>query len=95
MFIIAESDENGRFDVPTLVYFLDSLNERRPKRKLLMRALVLAGLMSMALGGCASNKAADDPGARVRDTILTAKDTIHPNDTLTRVRDSVADSTRH
>ena len=61
-----------------------------------MRGLIVAGLMSMVLGaGCASNKAADEPGARIRDTTLTAKDTIDPNDTLTHIRDTVPDSTPH
>jgi predicted component of type VI protein secretion system len=49
----------------------------------------------MVLGGCASNNAADEPGTRIRDTTLTAQDTINPNDTLPRVRDSVPDSTQH
>jgi len=60
-----------------------------------MRGLILAGLISTVLGGCASNNAADEPGARIRDTTLTAQDTINPNDTLPRIRDSVPDSTRH
>jgi hypothetical protein len=60
-----------------------------------LKALLLAGMTSMALGGCASNNAADEPGARIRDTTLTAQDTINPNDTLPRIRDSVPDSTQH
>ena len=58
-----------------------------------MRPLVLAVLVSMAVSGCASNKA-DEPGARIRDTTLTTQDTTNPNDTLPRVRDSFPDSTR-
>jgi hypothetical protein len=60
-----------------------------------MRALIFAGLISMVLGGCASNNAADDPGARIRDTTLTGRDTTDPNDTLPHIRDTVPDSTRH
>jgi predicted component of type VI protein secretion system len=60
-----------------------------------MRRLILAGLVCGLLPACASNKAADEPGARVRDTTMTANDTTNPNDTLPRVRDSVPDSTRH
>jgi predicted component of type VI protein secretion system len=57
-----------------------------------MPRLILAGLVSVIVSGCASNKAADEPGARIRDTTLTAQDTTNPNDTLPRVRDSVPDS---
>ncbi len=60
-----------------------------------MRRLILAGLVSTVVTACASNKAADEPGARIRDTTLTAQDTTNPNDTLTHIRDSVPDSTRH
>jgi hypothetical protein len=60
-----------------------------------MRALMSAGLMSMVLGGCASNNVADEPGARIQDTTLTARDTTDPNDTLPHIRDTVPDSTRH
>jgi predicted component of type VI protein secretion system len=60
-----------------------------------MRRLILVGLVSILAAGCASNKTADEPGARIRDTTMTAKDTTNPNDTLPRVRDSVPDSTRH
>ena len=59
-----------------------------------MRELIFAGLVSIVVGGCASNKAAEEPGSRIHDTTLTAQDTINPNDTLTRIRDSVQDSTR-
>jgi hypothetical protein len=58
-----------------------------------MRAWLLAGLMPVILAGCASNKAADEPGTRVReDTTMTAKiDTTH-GDTLPHIRDTVPDS---
>ena len=59
-----------------------------------MRVSLLAGLVPVILAGCASNKAADEPGTRVRgDTTLTAKmDTTH-GDTLPHIRDTVPDST--
>jgi predicted component of type VI protein secretion system len=60
-----------------------------------MRGLILAGVVTMAALGCASNKAADEPGTRIRDTTMTAKDTTNPSDTLPHIRDSVPDSTRH
>jgi predicted component of type VI protein secretion system len=59
-----------------------------------MRHAIIAGLVSLVVSGCASNKA-DEPGSRIHDTTLTAQDTINPNDTLTRIRDSVPDSTQH
>jgi hypothetical protein len=60
-----------------------------------MRALLFAGMTGMVLGACASNNAADEPGTRIQDTTLAAQDTIDPNDTLPRIRDSVPDSTQH
>jgi hypothetical protein len=61
-----------------------------------MRRSVLAGLVSAAVVGCASNKGTAEPGTRIRDTTLTAKvDTTHPNDTLPHIRDTVPDSTPH
>jgi outer membrane murein-binding lipoprotein Lpp len=61
-----------------------------------MRRLILAGMVSAAVAGCASNKSSNQPGTRIRDTTLTAKvDTTNPNDTLPHIRDSVPDSTRH
>ena len=60
-----------------------------------MKRLVLATVIAAVAGGCASNKAADDPGSRIRDTTATARDTTNPSDTLTHIRDSVPDSTRH
>lgn len=60
-----------------------------------MRAWLLAGLVPVIFAGCASNKAAEEPGTRVRqDTTMTAKlDTTH-GDTLPHIRDTVPDSTR-
>lgn len=61
-----------------------------------MRRLILAGLMSVVVAGCASNKAKlDEPRTRIRDTTVTARDTTNPKDTLPHIRDSVPDSTRH
>lgn len=61
-----------------------------------MRGLLLAGVLAGAVAGCASNKTAEEPGTRIRDTTLTAKmDTINPNDTLPHIRDSMPDSSRH
>jgi hypothetical protein len=59
-----------------------------------MRRLLLAGLVSTLAAGCASNKAADEPGARIRDTTATPRDTVNPNDTLPHIRDSLPDSTQ-
>jgi hypothetical protein len=52
-----------------------------------MTRLCLVAFLS-AVAGCASNKAANEPGTRIR------ADTTNPNDTLPRIRDSVPDSTR-
>ena len=54
------------------------------------RLLLLLLLLSPL--GCASNRNRDTAGARINDTTTTAQDTINPNDTLPRVRDSVTDS---
>jgi predicted component of type VI protein secretion system len=60
-----------------------------------MWRVMLAGAVCVAGSACASNKANDEPGTRIRDTTLTAQDTTNPNDTLPHIRDSVPDSTRH
>jgi len=60
-----------------------------------MRGLILTGLVATVASSCASNNAADEPGSRIRDTTATAQDTTNPSDTLTHIRDSVPDSTRH
>jgi hypothetical protein len=57
------------------------------------RALLLS-LLALAASDCARNKGSEEPGTRIRDTTLTAKDTTNPNDTLTHIRDSVPDTTR-
>jgi hypothetical protein len=50
--------------------------------------------MIAALAGCASNKTTDEPGTRVRDSSMTAQDSVNPSDTATHIRDTVPDSTR-
>jgi predicted component of type VI protein secretion system len=60
-----------------------------------MRQIILVGLVSAAVAACASNKASDEPGTRIRDTTTTAQDTTNPNDTLPHIRDSMPDSTRN
>jgi hypothetical protein len=57
-----------------------------------MKRLILMAAM-ITVAGCASNKAADEPGMRVRDSSTTAQDTINPSDTATHIRDTVPDST--
>ena len=58
-----------------------------------MRGLILVGLIGAAGAGCASNNAADETGTRIRDSTVTATDTVNPNDTLPHIRDTVPDST--
>ena len=53
---------------------------------------VLLALLLLAPLGCASNKNAEAAGARIHDTTTTAQDTLNPNDTLPRIRDSASDS---
>jgi hypothetical protein len=60
----------------------------------MMRPMLLIALLAVALG-CARNRGSEAAGARIRDTTLTAQDTINPNDTLPRIRDTVPDSTQH
>jgi len=55
-----------------------------------MRLVLLAGMLAV-IAGCASNRN-DEPGARIEDTTMTSGDTVSPNDTLPRIRDSVIDS---
>jgi predicted component of type VI protein secretion system len=55
-----------------------------------MRRMLLVTTLAVT-AGCASNRS-DEPGARIEDTTLTPRDTVNPNDTLPRVRDSVMDS---
>lgn len=58
-----------------------------------MRGLVLTGLVTAVLAGCASNKASDEPGTRIRDSSTTAQDTVNPSDTATHILDSVPGGT--
>jgi predicted component of type VI protein secretion system len=55
-----------------------------------MRGVLLVGVL-VAAAGCASNRS-DEQGARIEDTTLTPRDTVNPNDTMPRIRDSVIDS---
>lgn len=59
-----------------------------------MRNALLVVLLTAAAAGCAKNRSSEEAGARIHDTTLTPQDTVNPNDTLPRVRDSVSDSTR-
>ena len=45
--------------------------------------------------GCARNHKSEAAGARIRDTTLTAQDTVKPNDTLPRIRPAASDSNPH
>jgi hypothetical protein len=58
-----------------------------------MRPMLLVALL-VAPFGCARNRTSEAAGARIHDTTLTARDTVTPNDTLPRIRDTVPDSTR-
>jgi hypothetical protein len=58
-----------------------------------MKRLILLAAAMVTVAACASNKAADEPGTRIRDSTATAKDTTNPSDTATHIRDSVPDST--
>jgi hypothetical protein len=58
-----------------------------------MRPVLLAAAL-IVVASCASNRNSDAVGARIQDTTLTARDTTNPSDTLPRIRDSMADSTR-
>ncbi|MFL5402793.1 MAG: hypothetical protein ACJ8BF_08260 [Gemmatimonadales bacterium] len=59
-----------------------------------MRTILLLAALA-ATFACARNRGSEAAGARIRDTALTARDTVNPNDTLPRIRDTVPDSTRH
>ncbi|MDQ3207263.1 MAG: hypothetical protein M3Q37_01495 [Gemmatimonadota bacterium] len=59
-----------------------------------MKGLMVLAALCAVVGGCASNRSADEPGTRVRDSTLITQDTTDPNDTLPRIRDSVVDSGR-
>jgi len=57
-----------------------------------MKRVLLLSLLTLA-AGCARNKGSEEPGTRIRDTAMTAKDTTNPNDTLPHIRDSMPDTT--
>jgi predicted component of type VI protein secretion system len=59
-----------------------------------MTRLLILGILGLAAAGCPRNKSSEEPGTRIRDTTLTAKDTTNPNDTLPHIRDSAPDSSR-
>jgi hypothetical protein len=59
-----------------------------------MSRLLYVAMFGSVLTACASNKASEEPGARIRDTTLTPQDTTNPNDTLPHIRDSMPDSTQ-
>jgi hypothetical protein len=61
----------------------------------MLRPLTVGLFATVLVVGCAKNRAEDEPGARIRDTTVTPRDTVNPNDTLPHIRDSVPDSTRH
>jgi hypothetical protein len=52
---------------------------------------VVLVVLATATVGCASNRS-DDQGARIEDTTMRPRDTVNPNDTIPRIRDSVMDS---
>jgi hypothetical protein len=55
-----------------------------------MRFTMLVALL--ALAGCARNKADDQENVRIRDTTLTAADTLAPEDTMDRARRAIPDT---
>ena len=58
-----------------------------------MNRLILLATAMIAVAGCASNKAADEPGTRIRDSTTTAQDTVNPSDTAAHILDSVPGGT--
>jgi predicted component of type VI protein secretion system len=58
-----------------------------------MNRLILLAAAMITVVGCASNKAADEPGTRIRDSSTTAQDTVNPSDTATHILDSVPGGT--
>jgi predicted component of type VI protein secretion system len=55
-----------------------------------MRFTMLVALLVLA--GCAGNKADDKENVRIRDTTVTAGDTLAPDDTLDRARRAMPDT---
>jgi hypothetical protein len=60
----------------------------------MLRTILVVVPVTASAAGCAKDRAADEPGTRIRDT-TAVRDTANPNDTLPHIRDSVPDSTRH
>ena len=58
-----------------------------------MNRLILLAAAMITVVGCASNKAADEPGTGIRDSTTTARDTVNPSDTATHILDSVPGGT--
>ena len=58
-----------------------------------MNRLILLAAAMITVVGCASNKAGDEPGTRIRDSSTTAQDTVNPSDTATHILDSVPGGT--
>jgi hypothetical protein len=58
-----------------------------------MNRLILLVAAMITVVACASNKAADEPGTRIRDSSTTAQDTVSPSDTVTHILDSVPGGT--
>lgn len=54
-----------------------------------MKRLILLASAMITVAGCASNKAADQPGTRIRDSSTTAQDTANTSDSATHILDSV------
>ena len=55
-----------------------------------MRLRMLMGIV--ALVGCASNRSSDEPEARIRDSAMTARDTVEARDTSHGTREMPGDS---
>ena len=55
-----------------------------------MRLRMLMGIV--ALVGCASNRSSDEPEARIRDSAMTASDTVESSDTSHGTREMSGDS---
>jgi hypothetical protein len=55
-----------------------------------MRFIMLVALF--ALAGCARNRADEEENVRIRDTTLTAGDTLAPEDTVDRARRAIPDT---
>ena len=62
-----------------------NLNQRPPMRIIVLVALLL-------VGGCARNADTETEEARVRDTTVTASDTLAPDDTVDRARRAIPDT---